>query len=404
MGTYKYKARDKFGKLVEGVMASDSEGAVALKLKQMSYVPVVIQEAKENSGMGKFFDRFRSVKFCDVNMFTRQFYALQRAGLPLLSSLNALREQASNKILKEVIVQIARDIEAGLSLSVAMEKHPKIFNALYVNMIKSGEASGRLDEILERLAVLGEHEEVIQMRIKSALRYPVIVVIAIVVGFLVLTTLVVPRFAKIYNQFSANLPLPTQIMLAINYAVTKLWWLILILIGIAFFWINKFIDTKQGRFFWDSLKLKIPVFGPLILKMVMSRFSRITGTLMHSGIPIIQILELVSGGLGNAIVARTIDNIKTSVSEGKGMLEPIKISGMFPAVVVQMVSVGEETGKLDELLLHVSDYYDSQIDYTINNLISLIEPILILVLGCAVLFMALSVFLPMWNLMGLFRK
>ena len=178
----------------------------------------------------------------------------------------------------------------------------------------------------------------------------------------------------------------------------------LILIGLLIFIFNKLITIKQVRFWWDASKLKIPVFGKLVLKLNMSRFTRITGMLMHSGIPVLQVLELASSGVGNAAIARTVEQIKSAISEGKGMTEPMKISGMFPSVVVNMVAVGEETGKLDELLLHVSNYYDLEVDYTINNLTALIEPLLILSLGCVVLFMALGIFMPMWSLMSLFRK
>lgn len=404
MPNYQYKARDKFSKPVSGIMSAESENAVAAKLKQLDYVPISITEAKEEIKINNIFGGFRRVRFTDINMFTRQFATLQKAGLPILNSLNALREQATNSVLKDVIAQITRDIEAGSNLSAALEKYPNVFNVLYTNMIKAGETSGRLDETLERLAVLGEHEEMIRMRIKSATRYPIIVVVAIIAGFLILTTMVVPRFAKLYDQFTAKLPLPTQIMITLNYIVTKFWWLLIIIVGIAIFLFKAYINTKQGRYLWDGIKLKLPIFGPLTLKLIMSRFSRITGTLLRSGVPILQIFDLTAQGVGNAVVARTINNIKASVNEGKGMLEPMRVSGMFPPVVIQMVAVGEETGKLEELLLHISDYYDSEIDYTISNLVSLIEPILIFVLGCAVLFMALSIFLPMWSLMDIFRK
>ncbi len=404
MGTYQYKARDKFSKLVQGVMGADSEGTVALRLKQMGYAPVSIGKAQEEIKVNRIFDRFRSVGFSDLNMFTRQFATLQKAGLPLLSALGALKEQASNRILKDAIGEIARDIEGGSSLSAAIGRHPRIFNPLYINMISTGETSGRLDETLERLATLGEHEEKIRLSIRAASRYPMIVVAGIIIGFFILTTFVVPRFAKVYAQFNTALPLPTRILIWLNYAITNFWWLLLVIVAVFVFLLNRLIHTKSGRFFWDNLKLKLPIFGPLMLKLIMSRFSRITGTLMHSGVPILQILKLASDGVGNVVISRTIDNIRMSVSEGKGMSGPIKTSGMFPPAVVQMIAVGEETGKVDELLLRVSDYYDSLIDYTLSNLVSLIEPALTFLLGCVVLFMALAIFLPMWNLMSLFRR
>ena len=404
MANYQYKSRDKFGKEARGVMEGESENAVAQRLIQLGFAPVSITEIKEARGAFKFSDAGMRVKFSELNMFTRQLATLQKAGLPILLSLNALAEQAQNKVFKEVISQIIRDIESGSNLSGALEKYPKIFNNLYINMVASGEVSGRLDEVLTRLAALSEHDETIRMRIKSATRYPMIVVIAMIIGFIVLTTLVVPRYAKIYAQYTTALPLPTQILLGINYAVTKLWWLLIIIGIVTHFLFKQYIKTKIGRFTWDSLKLKVPVFGPLVLKLSISRFTRITGTLMRSGIPILKILDIASGSTGNEVVSKAIDNIKNNVMEGKGIAEPMKISGLFPPIVTQMVSVGEETGKLDELLIHVSNYYDEQVDYTINNLTSLIEPILIFVLGLAVLFMALGIFLPMWNLMSIFKK
>ena len=404
MPNYQYKARDKFSKPISGVMSALDENAVAVKLEQLGVIPISITETKQEAKVTKFSGSVVKVKFADLNMFTRQLATLQKAGLPILSALTALCEQTENKIFKEVIAQIGRDIESGLSLSGAFAKYPRIFDSLYINMVSSGEVSGRLDQVLERLATLREHDETIRLRIKSATRYPMIVVVAIIIGFIVLTTLVVPRYAKIYAQYTTALPLPTQILLGINYAVTKLWWL-LIIVGLGgHFLFKQYINTTLGRITWDNLKLKVPIFGPLFLKLSISRFTRITGTLMRSGIPILKILDISGGSTGNVIVSNAIQNIKKNVTEGKGMSEPMKISGLFPPIVTQMVAVGEETGKLDELLIHVSNYYDEQVDYTINNLTSLIEPILIFVLGLAVLFMALGIFLPMWNLMSIFKK
>ena len=402
MPLFDYKARDKFGKLVNGIMEGD-ENAVFIKLKQMGCVPVSITKTKKKQRISNFLDRFKRIKFSDLNMFNWQFAALQKAGVPILLSLNALKEQTKNEVLKDVIGQIIKDIEGGTSLSSALKKHPRIFNRMYISMIESAEASGLLDEVLERLADSGEQEEKVRLRIKTATRYPIIVVTAIVIAFLVLIILVIPRFAKLYSQFTVALPLPTRILLGINYGVTKLWWLLLFVAGAFIFGFNKFVKTTKGKTYWHSLKLKFPVFGPLTLKLIMSRFTRITGTLLRSGISILQVLELASENTGNIVVSRTIDKMRTGVSEGKNLAGIMKTSTLFPPIVTQMVVVGEKTGKLSELLLHVSNYYDSRIDYTIDNLISLIEPILMFVLGCVILFMALGIFLPIWNLMDLFR-
>jgi len=404
MEFFQYKARDKFNKPINGVLSASSADLVAVKLKGMGYVPIsIVPKEEEAVHFNKVFGQAK-VAFPEVNAFTRQFCTLQKAGIPILFAMQALKEQTKNPFFKKVIGQIGRDIEAGFSLSAALEKYPQIFNKLYVNMIKMGEASGRLDESLGRVAVLGEHEERIRLRIKSATRYPIIVITALSIGFIILTTFIIPRFARIFSQFHVTLPLPTRILLGTHYVFTRFWWLILILIAGSTVAFSRIIHTEKGRLYWDTLKLKVPVFGPLILKLVLSRFMRITAILISSGVPILQILGLASESAGNVVVSRVIDNIKVSVNQGKGMVTPIKESGIFPAVVVQMVSVGEQTGRMSELLEHVANYYDEQVDYTINNLVSLIEPILIFILGCGVLVMALGIFLPMWNLISLFKK
>lgn len=406
MGLFQYKARDKFNKPVDGVLSASSIDLVAIKLKNEGFIPVSIIPQKEEVSAAKAENASVKTKvpFTELNAFTRQCYTLQKAGIPILSAMRTVKEQTKNAFFKKVITQITTDIEAGLSFSDALAKYPQIFNAMYVNMVRIGEASGRLDETLERLSLLGEHDERIRMKIKTATRYPVIVVSALVIGFMILTTFIVPRFAKIFSQYNVALPFPTRVLIGINFLVRKLWWLVILIAAGIFFLVSKMIKTEKGRIYWDTLMLKIPIFGPLVLKLILSRFMRITSILLSSGVPILQVLTLASEGSGNKVVGRVIDNIRESVNRGQGMLAPIKESGIFPPVVVQMVSVGEDTGKLSELLAHVADYYDEQVDYTINNMVSLIEPILILILGCGVLFMALGIFLPMWGMMSLFQR
>ncbi|OGX31397.1 MAG: hypothetical protein A2787_09150 [Omnitrophica WOR_2 bacterium RIFCSPHIGHO2_01_FULL_48_9] len=404
MTTYYYKARDQQAKSLEGTMVADSQNAVAVKLKQMGYIPVAIEVTGGDSGLNQVVFSFRPISFSDLNLFTRQLYTLQRAGLPILASLNALSAQAVNQAFKDIIEKMRRDIEGGATLSLSMEKHPSVFNALYTNMIRTGEVSGRMVEILERLTTLGEHEEKIRRRMQSALRYPLIVVTAIVIAFCVLITVVLPKYAQLYSQFNTVLPLPTRILLGIHTVVSQFWWLMLLAAAGLIVFLRNLLKTERGTWLWDSLRLKLPVLGPLFLKLHLSRFCRVTGLMMKSGVPILQILDLAEKSAGNAPVAKAVNSIKLSVNEGKGMLEPMKASRLFPPVVIQMVAVGEDTGKVDELLVHVADYYDSDIDYTLANLVTLIEPILIVVLGTAILFMALGIFLPMWNLMDVFKK
>ena len=345
----------------------------------------------------------RRVKFSDFNMFTRQLYTLQRAGLPMLMSLQAIRDQTESLILKDVIHKVAQKIESGASLSEALALFPGVFSSIYVNMVRSGEVSGKLEHILDRLATLGEHDEKIRLHINSAMRYPLIVVVTLIIGFISLILFVVPKFTNIFAKFDTALPLPTQLLLVIYNSIVHFWWLGIIVIGLLSFAFFHFVKTPRGRFLWDKFLLRMPVFGPMILKISLSRFCRITSTLLKSGVPILTILELVKGTSENTVIAGAIEKIKVSVNDGKGMLAPMKASGLFPPVVTQMVYVGEETGKLDELLVHVADYYDSQVEYTINNLVAMIEPVLIIFLGSTVLFLALGIFMPMWSLMKLFK-
>lgn len=404
MATYNYQARDKQGKLVKGVMGAESEFAVATKLKELECLPIEIHLKKERFQNINIVDNFKRIRFAELNTFTRQLYTLLNAGLPLLRGLNTLKEQTVNAGFRDIVGKISRDIEAGSTLSESLAKHPNAFNALYVNMVKSGEVSGRLPEALERLATLGEHDEKVRLKVKAAMRYPLIVLAAIIIGFITLIVVVIPRFTSLYAKFNTELPMPTRILLMVNHIFTHYWWLLVILAAASTFLFKRLLNTTEGMAWLDSFKLKIPVFGPLLLNLTMTRFCRISGTLIQSGIPILQILDLVGESVGNTVVSRAISNIKTSVNSGKGMFEPMKQSGLFPPMVIQMVAVGEETGKLDELLIHVSDYYDNQIDYMVSNLVTLIEPMLTVVLGGAVLLMALGIFLPLWNMMNLFKK
>jgi len=402
MDNFQYKARDKSGKLINGFLEGDDEKEVVHKITERGYTPISVKlAAKEKSKDHLSF--LKSIRPLEINIFTRQFSAMQKAGIPILLSLETLREQTINPKLRSVIEQVTRNVETGMSLSSALEKHPDVFKPLYISMIKTGEASGTMSKILDRLALLGEYDEKVRRGVKAAIRYPVMVVVAIVVAFVVLITFVIPKFLKLFNQFTVQLPLPTRILIWLNYVCQHYWWVILIVVAVLILSARKFISTKYGRWLWDGFCLNVPVFGQLFLKMIMSRFTRITGILMKHGVPLFDILALSSEGVGNVIVAKAIGDIKTSISAGRGISEPMKESKLFPPIVIQMVSIGEQTGKLDDLLLFVSDYYDDQIEYTVANLTSLIEPILIFSLGFFVLFMALGIFLPMWDIMNIFQ-
>jgi type II secretory pathway component PulF len=270
-------------------------------------------------------------------------------------------------------------------------------------MIKAAEAGGMMVDILDRLSAIIEQEMDTRSRIKAATRYPLLALFVLCAGFLIVVTFVIPRFSSLYGQFHATLPLPTRILIAINIMMQKYWYLVILAVGGAVSLFLYFINSKFGRPVWDNFRLKVPIFGPLVTMLTMSRFTRITAILMKSGVPILEILDLVSLATGNVVIGRSIGNIKESIRQGRGMFEPMKVSGLFPPIVLQMIYAGEQSGKVDELLLSVADYYDRESGYMIKNLTTYIEPILIFVLALMVLVMALAIFMPMWNLISVFK-
>ncbi len=398
MAHFKYKAYDRQGHVVESEMDGDSALAVSKALNEHGYTPVTVSQVEKEVTSPE--ERWFSprVRLDEINVFTRQLWTLQRAGLPLQSSLVSLRDQVKSKAFREVLTEVIADLESGHSLSAAFARHPKIFQPFYVNMIKAGEVSGKLDEILIHLAEMGHFEEQTREKIKSATRYPLITLLSIIIAFVIVVTFVIPKFSAVFGQMKTKLPLPTQILLGINDVVRHQWPILIISIAALVFLFRYFLSTSWGRYQWDRFTIKVPVIGPLVFNLVMSRFARILSELLSSGLPILQSLQLVSETVDNAVIARAVTEVQKSVNEGKGMSEPMKQSGLFLPMVVQMVNVGEQSGKTDELLRHVADYYGDQADLMIKNLTTLIEPMLIFILGSMVLMLALGVFLPMWDL------
>lgn len=403
MPIFKYIVRDEGGKQIKGTMDGENQDTVAKELEGKNYTVISIYRIRQKSRLESYLARFKKLKLPERNTFSRQLVTLIKAGLPLISSLDAIRKQTDSDLLKQAISDIIRDIKGGASFSESLRKHPNCFDQLYVDMVKAGEEGGILDDTLERLADLGEHEHRVLTDIKKATRYPILVVCSLAVGFTILVIFVLPRYTKIFSRFDAQLPLPTRILIGINHLIVNYWYIIILVIAGLIFAFSKFVNTKKGRRIWDNIKIKIPVLGNLLLKLTMSRFTKTTAALMATGVPILKLLDLVIPSVGNKVIEEAILDMKKGITEGKNMAETIKSKPLFPPIVSQMIAIGEETGKLDELLFKVSEYYDSETDYIIDNLTSLIEPFLLLILGSGVLFIALSIFLPMWNLMSLFK-
>jgi type II secretory pathway component PulF len=403
MPTFHYRARSQGGELLTGAIETSGPEAAADHLAGLGYVPIAIEEKKEGALSGDLLEAFRRITPQDRIIFSRQLATLINAGIPLTTALDTCASQSENPKIREILIQVRKDIEGGSAFSAALARHPKAFDNLYVGMIRAGEEGGVLDEILERLAALAEHEAETRARVKAAVRYPIIVVVAICIAFAILVTLVIPQFAKLYAGHKVALPFPTRVLIGINYVVQNYWFLILGGLGAAVLGLRAFVKTEPGREALDRFKLTMPIFGRLILKVLLSRFARIFATLNRSGLPILQTLEIVGGTIGNVIVTRAVESVRESAREGRGLSGPMKTSGLFPPLVTHMVAVGEDTGNLDEMLTRVSEYYDREVEYAIRNLSTMIEPILLLFIGGMVLFLALGIFLPMWDMMSVFK-
>ncbi|MGB9716447.1 MAG: type II secretion system F family protein [Thermodesulfovibrionales bacterium] len=410
MPNFRYKVRDRNGQAISGVIDAPTPQAAGDLLFKQGYFPIMIEESATgrswdlSSFLSDFSKRFKKVKMEELIFFSQQLSTLYKAGLPLLTGLQSLAEQAENKRLKPVIEDVSRQVEGGSSLYEALSRHSDIFSPIYINMVRAGETSGRLGESLDRFVTLAERELKTRQKVKEAMRYPKIVILSLVIAFTVLITFVIPRFAQMFARFNTPLPLPTRIMIGINNFFHTYWYIILILfIGIPTF-IRYYINTEKGKYLWDRLKTRIPIFGVLFLKIALSRFSYLFVLLNRSGVPILQTLEITSSTIDNVILSKSIMEIGQKVKEGKSLNDAMKESGRFTPLVIQMVSIGESSGTLDEMLMRVTEYYDLEVDNAIKRLSTYIEPTLTIFLGIVVLFLALAVFLPWWDMVSLFRR
>lgn len=407
MTNYNYKARDKYGVLTTGTINAENSKEVALQLEKRHYTPVSIAAVEEGGVAGRldaFFGSFQKVKPEELVVFTRQLASILEAGVPLTDGLDALQEQLKNKGFQKVVIQVKRDIEGGASFSDALEKHGKIFSGLVVNMVRAGERAGILDEVLETVSNLLDKDIETAGRIKSSTRYPLIVSITMIIAFMALTTFIVPKFAKFFSAFNTELPLPTRILIGFNKILVNYWFVILGVFILATYVFKRILDTERGRYAWDRLMLSAPIFGPLFSKIYLSRFARMLAAMIRSGIPILQALEITSATVENKVISKVILDVRDQVSQGKSLAEPMRGSKIFPPIAISMVAIGERTGSLEKMLNKVSDYFDRESDATINNLTPLLEPIMIFGLGMMMLVFALGIFLPMWELINVYRN
>ncbi len=395
--TFQYKVRDKAGNMVTGTLVADSELLVLQRLREMGYTPLEV--GKEKKGLSLEINiRKAKVKLKDLSVFSRQFATMINSGLPILRALSILAEQTQNKLLAETLGACRMDVEQGASLSGAMEKHPKVFNDLYVSMVKSGEMGGSLDTTLLKLAAMLEREVHLRGKIKSAMTYPVAVVALVFLIMAAMLLFVVPQFESIYAQLGGTLPLPTRALLAISDAFKSYWYIVLGLALLARFLLRRYKKTENGRTQIDRMKLRVPVFGSLFHKTALSRFSSTLAMLLSAGVPILQALDIVSDTVNNKIVSHAVTDVQSSVRDGESIAKPLSKHAVFPPMVVQMIAVGEETGQVDTMLMKVAQFYDQEVEASVDALTSLIEPLLIAVIGGCVGAAVIALYMPMFQI------
>src|SRR3954468_4961032 len=403
--TYNYSVRDKSGKLVSGTLDAENSAAVANRLKAMGYSPISINEA--NAGLKKEIKIpgfGNKVKLKDLAIFSRQFATMVNSGLTLLRALTILTEQTENKYLSSIIGEVRNDVETGNSLSGAMAKHPNVFPPLMVNMCKAGEVGGFLDSVMLQIANNYEAEVKLRGKIKAAMTYPTVVFVMAILAVTGMLIFIVPVFANLFKQLGGTLPAPTRVLVFMSHSLKTLMPVIIVLLIVGLIVWKKVKNKDQVRNVVDPIKLKVPVFGELFRKVALARFARNLGTMMHSGVPILQSLEIVADTTGNVVLARAIRDVQDSVRQGESIAGPLKNHAVFPPMVVQMMAVGEDTGALDAMLHKISEFYDQEVEATTEALTALIEPLMIAVLGGIVGSMIICLYLPIFHIYDLVAK
>ncbi|MDA8402190.1 MAG: type II secretion system F family protein [Deltaproteobacteria bacterium] len=403
MAIYNYKARDKQGKLIAGRIESASSISAEKQIEELKLIPISVEEAASFS-WGDFLPVFQTISKKDVIVFSRQLATLYQSGVPLTKSLDSLIEFARNKKFKEIIVEVKQDVESGQTLSKSFARHPKVFSEIYVNMVEVGETSGLLYDILVRLALLMEKDMAVKAKVKSATFYPKIVVSAIIIAVVILVGFVIPKFAMLYKSFNVPLPLETRILVAISNFFVSYWYIVLIASAALFAGVKFYLNSSAGRLWWDEHKLKIPIFGSIFYKSMMSQFTRIFGLLFQSGLPVNRAFELIRNAVNNKFFTNKIDEIQSDVTRGESITNSFKNSKIFSGIIIQMVSVGEETGHIDEMLGKVADYFDEDLDHQLSMLQASIEPVLLTIIFGMVLFLALAIYLPIIDVINFAKK
>jgi len=400
MPHFSYKAINQRGVEISGVVEAKSVEAVQNLLSEQGLIPSAVTGESFTSGnfLAGIQAKLASVTMKELILFTKQFRTMLMAGLPILKVLEILEHQTQNLKLKKALASLTVEIKEGVALNEAFGKHPGIFSPLYINMIEAGESSGTLPDVLDRLVYILEHEHKVRSDIKSALQYPIMVMVALVIAFFVLLTFVIPKFVGIFKKAGLDLPLPTLICLYMYQFLQNYWHLLLGGLVLVILALRYWFKTEQGQYVRDKFILRLPLVGGLFVKAVMSRFASIFSILQASGVTVLRALDILSGTIGNAAISREFSGLKDKIQEGRGISGPLRSLRYFTPMVVDMVAVGEESGELEQMLQVISTHYDDEVEYAVKGLSDAIGPVLIVSLAAIVGFFAMAIFLPMWDL------
>jgi type IV pilus assembly protein PilC len=399
--TFQYKVRDRSGTILSGSLVADSEALVLARLREQGFTPLDVK--REKKGIGQIEFGGKKVKLKQVAVFSRQFATMVNSGLPILRALAILADQTDNKELARVLGEARLDVEQGSSLSGALGKHDHVFNNLYISMVRAGETGGSLDSTLLRVAEMIEKEVQLRGKIKSAMTYPIAVVGLVVLIMSAMLLFVVPQFKGIYGQLGGTLPLPTRSLLFVSDVFKSYWYIFFGGVLAARFFFRRWKRTEHGREVVDTIKLRVPVFGSLFHRTALARFSSTLAMLLRSGVPILQALEIVSETVNNKVIGKAIADVQISVRDGESIAKPLTKYPVFPPMVVQMIAVGEETGQVDTMLDKISQFYEQEVEAAVDGLTSLIEPILIAIIGIAVGAAVVALYMPMFNIIKLIK-
>lgn len=405
MPFYKYTAMDASGASTKGVVEATSPDAAMDLLAQRGLIPTGVNETRGSNGAasGNFLtdlaNRMQTIKPQDLILFTKQLRTMLNAGIPVLQSMDVLYNQTENPRLKAAIASVSADIKSGATLSRAFAKHKGVFPELYCNMIRAGEISGTLTEVLERLIYIVEHEFKVKKDIKSALTYPIVVVVALVAAFFILILFVLPQFVDLFTKAGIALPLPTRICLGLYAALTKFWYLALAVVGGTVFALSAYCRTEAGKIARDGFFLRLPILGPVFQKAAMARFASIFAILQASGITVLEAMDILTSTIGNAYIARDFQSLRDKLEQGRGLSGPLRSCSSFTPMMVSMITIGEETGNMEEMLREAAKHYDYEVEYAVSKMSELLGPVLVAGLTGVVGFFALAIFLPLVELM-----